>query len=155
MVPRFRLDPVLRYRVRREDAVARAFAEAVRSVEAAARHLAWIRGEETRAAAALHRAASDGALAGWLRVLADVPVALSRDRDRAGARLDVERGRAEEARRVLVEASRDRQALERLRELAAESQRRRTEALAQREHDERARAAHWWRQSAPELGGRR
>ncbi len=149
MDPGFRLLPVLRYRVRREDACARAFAEAVRSVETALRHLAWLREQVTDAVTALEDTARTGAPAGVIHVLAEVPAALARAVGRAGSHLDAERRRAEHARRALVKASQDRQALERLQQIARDARLRRAAALVQREHDERATIAHRWRRTAP------
>jgi flagellar export protein FliJ len=153
MAAPFRLQPVLRYRLRREDACARVLAERVRAVQAAARHLAALREQGIRAGLALHDAARGGAPAGWIRVLAEVPGALACQATGAMTRLTAERDRAEQARRTLVKASQDRQVLERLRRISVDLHRRREDARAQREHDERAQAAHRWRRSAP--GGTR
>jgi flagellar export protein FliJ len=143
----FRLEPVLRYRQRVEDAAALDLVRAQQRLEAISRKLAQARDEMAACTRALVAAAARGTTGMELGHLAHSVETLDRHSAVTTAELGAQRERVEQARGGLVEAARSRQVLTRLGESHRTAYARRLDVLERRQADDVAAANYLWRRT--------
>jgi flagellar export protein FliJ len=132
----FRLARVLRHRERLEDVRARELQEAAARHAAACERHAAIAGAAAAALAALVAHAGDGVTGAWLRVQADAVRDLRTRGEDAAALSVAEAALVAHARTALVDAARERRALENLRGIRHAAWHAHTRRAEQREDDE-------------------
>lgn len=145
MVFHFRLASVLRHRKRLEDAARLDLARANLRLEALSRRLARICDEMAARTLAIAASAERGARGMELGQMAADVQTLERWSSRAGAEAAEQRERVERGRQSLIEASRSRQAMERLEASQRAVHAREQEAAERRRADDATAASYLWR----------
>ena len=145
MAFQFRLESVLRHRKRLEDAAALELARANLRLEALSRQLTRICDEMAACTQAIAVSAVRGASGAALGQMAGDVQTLSRWSARTAAEATAQREATERARHNLIEASRARQAIERLEAQHRAAHVREVEIRERRRADEGAAASYSWR----------
>jgi flagellar FliJ protein len=145
MLFRFRLAPVLRHRKRLEDAAALDLAQAQQRLEAISRQLTRTRDEMAARTRALAARAARGTTGMELEHLARDVQTLGLRSEISAAEAAEQRGRTQQARESLVEASRSRQVLERLEDSQRAAHARQLDVVERRQTDDVTAANYLWR----------
>ena len=145
MAFQFRLEPVLRHRKRIEDAAALELARANLRQEALSRQLTRICDEMAARTQAIAARAARGASGAALGQMASDVQTLNQWSARTAAEAMAQRDATERARQNLIEASRARQAIERLEVQQRAAHAREVETRERRRADEVTAASYSWR----------